>query len=269
MTEFVRQKITGYLHSAEELLSFRKLAVENLDSLSQKLMGMRFGSLTISSPIRRRKTSSDRRRGTVRFLDVTCLSCGDTYEIYLDNLLFGKTTTCRCQTGRKWAGDKITQKAIERYSAMDQRCNNPLNGDYFKYGARGIKLLISKKDFIEWFVAESKKVVHLRRYDIDRIDNNGHYELSNIRLVSPAENSRNKRTSHFVDYKGQKIAVCDYPKYFRRDYPDFTHSDAWLIHLASRGLSVEEILVRPREAYVVSRSSQMYKELKKQRSQSQ
>ena len=92
-------------------------------------------------------------------------------------------------TPRKWA--------IKVYGAMCARCENA-NGLNPWYA--NVKLLISREDFIAWAEHE---LVHFRRIhsgkqaSIDRIDDDGHYELGNIRIISFRENKlkqrRNKR----------------------------------------------------------------------------
>ena len=72
-----------------------------------------------------------------------------------------------------------------RFDTIKQRCNNPYSPDYKYYGSRGIKCLFESSDeFIDYIFNELQ---------IDRIDNNGHYERGNIRLTTAKENSNNRR----------------------------------------------------------------------------
>jgi hypothetical protein len=78
------------------------------------------------------------------------------------------------------------------WNLINQRCNNKNNTDYYKYGKKGIKCLITKEEIkIIWM---RDKASNLKRPSIDRIDNDGNYEYSNCRFIEQPENScRNKR----------------------------------------------------------------------------
>lgn len=80
------------------------------------------------------------------------------------------------------------------YSSMRGRCNNPKDAGYKRYGGRGIKVCDrwnnSFKAFIE-DVIEGYEV----GLQLDRINNDGHYEPSNTRWATRRENSGNTRVS--------------------------------------------------------------------------
>lgn len=83
---------------------------------------------------------------------------------------------------------------------MLHRCNNPKHHDYKYYGARGIKVkFASFDDFFDYVVNDLK--ANPRGLTIDRINNDGHYELGNIRFIIQAANNRNRRNP---DGKAQK-----------------------------------------------------------------
>ena len=74
------------------------------------------------------------------------------------------------------------------YNKAEQRCNNPKNNYYYNYGGRGIKFLMTSKDFkYLWF---RDKAYLLKRPSIDRIDNDGNYEISNCRFIELVKNIR-------------------------------------------------------------------------------
>lgn len=81
-----------------------------------------------------------------------------------------------------------------RFQNIRHRCNDPKNTAYKNYGGRGIKLKFkSLKEFIDYVMNELQ--VDPRRLQIDRIDNNGHYEPGNIRFVTAKVNCNNRRNS--------------------------------------------------------------------------
>lgn len=77
---------------------------------------------------------------------------------------------------------------------MKRRCLNPNHPKYHRYGGRGIDLC---KDWhtIEGFKKWAESSGWQPGLTIDRIDNNGNYEPTNCRWVTPSKNSRNKSTT--------------------------------------------------------------------------
>lgn len=74
------------------------------------------------------------------------------------------------------------------YYRIYNRCTNKNSLDYQRYGGRGIKLLMSLDDFkYLWY---RDKAYLLKKPSIDRIDNDGNYELSNCRYIEVSINSR-------------------------------------------------------------------------------
>ncbi len=90
-----------------------------------------------------------------------------------------------------------TQGYLRRvFSQMKQRCQNPNDKAYSRYGGRGIKVLFSSADeFIDYVM--NVLMVEPRGLTIDRVDNDGHYEKGNIRFVTLRENLRNRNISNY------------------------------------------------------------------------
>lgn len=87
----------------------------------------------------------------------------------------------------------------KRYEFMLSRCNNLNSKDYNRYGGRGIKCLFNNI-YEFWFELQKDKNINLLliqpyNYEIDRINNDGNYEIGNIRIVTRSENQRNKRNN--------------------------------------------------------------------------
>ena len=77
-----------------------------------------------------------------------------------------------------------------------RRCNNPKCKAYKYYGGRGIKCLFkSIDDFVDYVTNELsvKTLTQIKGLQIDRIDNDGHYEPGNIRFTTPKINNNNSR----------------------------------------------------------------------------
>lgn len=81
---------------------------------------------------------------------------------------------------------------VSRFADMKRRCENPNHRAYKDYGGRGIKCLFeSSDDFVTYVV--NKLQVDPYGLEIDRIDNDGHYEPGNLRLIPHVENMSNRR----------------------------------------------------------------------------
>lgn len=75
---------------------------------------------------------------------------------------------------------------------IKQRCGNPEHKSYEWYGGRGIKCTLTVDELYQWCIDNS---VNPHGLQIDRIDNDGHYELGNIRFVTAKINCGNRRSS--------------------------------------------------------------------------
>jgi hypothetical protein len=77
----------------------------------------------------------------------------------------------------------------QAYSNAKYRCTKPLNDHWEAYGGRGIKFLFES---FKQFLTELGPKPALE-YQLDRINNDGHYEPGNVRWTTPKENSANRR----------------------------------------------------------------------------
>ena len=94
------------------------------------------------------------------------------------------------------------------YRDAKSRCENPDAAAYPSYGGRGIKFLF--KDFAEFYEHLGPRPAP--GFTLDRIDNNGPYAPGNVRWVLHKVNSRNKRDTIKITYKGitdSLIAWCE------------------------------------------------------------
>lgn len=69
------------------------------------------------------------------------------------------------------------------------RCTNPARPEYADYGGRGIKFKF--RSFHQFFqhIGPKPSPAHT----LDRIDNNGHYEIGNVRWATVSEQLVNRR----------------------------------------------------------------------------
>lgn len=89
-----------------------------------------------------------------------------------------------------------------RWKAMMRRCHVKTDKQYYNYGARGIKLcnrwLKPNGVGSENYYNDIHEILGPQpspEHSLDRIDNNGMYEISNLRWATNSEQARNRRGS--------------------------------------------------------------------------
>lgn len=123
-----------------------------------------------------------------------CLcDCGNSKSITQSDLVTGNTKSCGCLRKQpKKHGMCCNRKdasIYKRWQHMKSRCLDSTNPRYKDYGGRGITICDAWLNFEKYFkdVGEPPKGMQL-----DRINNDGNYEPSNCRWVTPKENSNNR-----------------------------------------------------------------------------
>jgi hypothetical protein len=91
---------------------------------------------------------------------------------------------------------------------MKHRCNNPNNRFYKDYGGRGIKVDPRWWHYIA-FAKWAKSAGYTDKLTIERIDINGNYCPENCTWVTKRQQCRNRRSNHYVYYKGRKMTLTD------------------------------------------------------------
>lgn len=136
--------------------------------------------------------------------------CGAMSSIVGSSLRTGNSKSCGC-LNREVAIAKATKHGL-RYNCLYQVWNNMMARCYRKntcgyplYGARGISVC-DRWHKVENFIEDLSPMPD-EKSEIDRIDNDGNYEPSNVRWVSRKENARNTRKTIFVEYQGRRMCL--------------------------------------------------------------
>lgn len=109
--------------------------------------------------------------------------------------------------GYKTAGKYSPEYSI--WMNLRARCNNPKNNRYHRYGARGIRVCDRwMEDFLNFLEDMGRRPSP--DHQIDRIDNNGDYTPDNCRWATRAEQSRNRSTSRFLEFAGQRLTLAEW-----------------------------------------------------------
>lgn len=98
------------------------------------------------------------------------------------------------------------------WCAMKERCNNPHNKSYQRYGARGITVTSEWQYSFETFYAWAMDNGYADGLTIDRIDNNRGYSPDNCRWVTVAQQNRNYSRNHLITYNGKTQCIADWEK---------------------------------------------------------
>ena len=178
------------------------------------LIGTRYGKLTILA----RAANQGKK---VRWL-CKC-DCGNQTIVQSGHLKKGSIKSCGC-VGAHGMSDSRTYHS---WRSMRQRCHDANHRSYKDYGGRGITICDQWNSF-HGFLADMGE----RPDDttLDRIDFNGNYEPSNCRWATDSVQRNNKRTSHFIEYAGEKKTISQWADdleinmhslYSRLGYNDF------------------------------------------------
>lgn len=93
---------------------------------------------------------------------------------------------------------------------MTRRCSD-INTRYYKdYGGRGIIVCAEWVNDPSAFVAWGTLNGYAKGLELDRRENNGNYEPSNCRFITPKANARNKRTNRLLTYKGETKPLSEW-----------------------------------------------------------
>ncbi len=89
---------------------------------------------------------------------------------------------------------------------MKRRCLHPSHKYYDRYGGRGIKVCERWVNSYANFLSDMGRRPS-KKHSLDRIDNNGDYELSNCRWTLCVIQIRNREISKKIDWQGKLITI--------------------------------------------------------------
>ncbi len=127
-----------------------------------------------------------------------------------------------------------TSPTYRSWTSMKHRCYTPGVVDYGRYGARGIQVCERwRKSFVNFFADMGER--H-RGTTLDRIDTNGHYEPTNCRWGTIAEQNANKRNLRLITLHGRTQCLAAWAM-------EQGVSESCLRYRLAIGCSMEETLV--------------------------
>ena len=117
-----------------------------------------------------------------------CVGCKSYVEVDKFHTTNGRTYDnlyyiCRdCYNKKRDASPRYN--ALRAWRHLNDRASNDE-----RYIRKGIKVLVEKDDFVSWYCSH-----WFNGCKVDRINNDGHYELSNLQLISQLEHNEKVRS---------------------------------------------------------------------------
>jgi hypothetical protein len=139
----------------------------------------------------------------------------------------------------------IEHPLYDTWKSMLGRCTNPKRPDYPRYGGRGIGMHAEWiGGFAEFMVCASyigRTLGHRpsKSHQLDRRDNARGYEPGNLRWATRIEQVRNRRTTKFLVFSGERRSVPEWAELVG------LRQDA-LYHRIDAGWTVEDALTTPK-----------------------
>jgi hypothetical protein len=158
------------------------------------ISGLKFGRLTAIKMVGHDKSLSA--------LWLCVCDCGQQTVSCGADLRRGNTKSCKhhndFQVGLpKSHGEsvrRIISPELHAFNSAKARCNNPRKREWKWYGGRGVKFLFT--NFAEFLESAGRRPSP--QHSIDRINNNGHYEVGNVHWATSREQALNRNPKGYL-----------------------------------------------------------------------
>jgi len=165
--------------------------------LTAALPGERFGRLVVMS-------APDGKTRTCR------CDCGTETTVLPCNLTSGNTSSCGCLRREEERTRGITHgataggtwsRAYSVWHSMLQRCLNPNNPNWSRYGGRGITVCERWRSSFQAFLEDMGEPPS--GMSLNRVDNDGPYAKENCEWATDEAQARNKRGNRQLTFGGR------------------------------------------------------------------
>lgn len=177
--------------------------------------GLKFGRLTALEFYGARTS-----RGKVRYFWKCVCECGVTLVVDGASLGNGSTRSCGClhsEMSSKACIKRLTTHGARNtpeykvWKGMFTRCYNPNEKVFRHYGAIGITVFAGwhgGAGFVRWrdYMGPRPSPLH----EIDRINNDGHYEPGNVRWATRKQQCRNYSRNVFLEHDGLRLCLVEW-----------------------------------------------------------
>ena len=160
--------------------------------------GLRFGRLITIEP-----TKGSKMRVLCR------CDCGREKAIWLTTLRQGTVQSCGClQKQARFTHGQTKTAEYRVWSQMLERCRNPNDKGFHRYGGRGITVCEQWNDFAAFLCDMGERPSG--DHSIERIDNDRGYEPTNCRWELWKAQCRNMRTNRIITIDHVKSSVAEW-----------------------------------------------------------
>jgi hypothetical protein len=167
--------------------------------------GRRYGRLVVTGE------AQVRRHGRPTW---ECLcDCGTTRTAEAEELRTGHVQSCGCLALETRGANNRTHGQSKTdlwklWVSMRQRCENPANPSYARYGALGVKVCTRWQEFLNFLEDMGERPT--ASHSIDRKDPHGDYCPENCRWATPTEQANNRRKTVLWECDGLRLSVAQW-----------------------------------------------------------
>lgn len=188
--------------------------------------GMKFNFLTFVEFVRHEKV---RYRVQYAVWRIKC-DCGNLFEHNSKPIVSGQKKYCsssihisekqkiRWDSRGRSRGGVFNHPLYNTWYGMKSRCYKPNHRAYKDYGARGIKVCDEWLNDPNAFINYIQSLGWKANLTIDRIDYNGDYEPSNIRLADLVMQANNTRRNRMLTYNGETKTMAEWARHLEIPY---------------------------------------------------
>ena len=198
---------------------------------AKDLTGQKFGDWSVL------RLDENKNKHGHRMFICRC-ACGVEKSLRGSMLTSGGSLGCGCVgfKGKNKTHNMSNTRTYTSWYSMKQRCLNPSNSSYGKYGARGIAVCERWLESFENFLLDMGE-----RPDgttLDRIDFNGNYEPSNCRWASPMVQTLNRRETVWISDGEDELC-------FQHMAKKHNMTNTMLRKRLKKGMSIEDAINTP------------------------
>jgi hypothetical protein len=180
------------------------------------LTGLTFERITV--------TATFEKRGERYYWLCKC-KCGTEFWCRSSSITTGNAKSCGC---RKSEASRANGKATATHgfwnhplysvwSGMIDRCHNPQNKSYDRYGQRGISVCDEWRTDLAQFVRDMSPRPS-DSHTLERRDNDGPYSKENCTWATKTEQANNRRSSLNVEFMGKTATLAMWARQYRIPY---------------------------------------------------
>lgn len=136
--------------------------------------------------------------------------CGVEQDVNGGDLRRKRSKSCKncCKTGQPPIHGMTLTPTFKSWASMHQRCNNPNDPSYERYGGAGIQICERWLGNFQAFLDDMG--VRPANMTLDRIDRSSGYEPGNCRWATAKQQLDNRKTTHWIDAFGQRKTISDW-----------------------------------------------------------